>query len=84
MPTIETMEKLKAFFAGIHTLNTDALIVGLVCLAILIITPRFTEKIPGSLLAIIGGILMVKLLLCIMAAFAGLLGIWRMILSRKM
>lgn len=29
-------------------------------------------------------ILMVKLLLCIMAAFAGLLGIWRMILSRSM
>lgn len=62
MPTIETMEKLKAFIAGIHTLNTDALIVGLVCLAILIITPRFTEKIPGSLLAVIGGILMVKFL----------------------
>ena len=62
MPTIETMEKLSAFFAGIHTLNTDALIVGLVCLAILIITPRFTEKIPGSLLAVVGGILMVKLL----------------------
>lgn len=62
MPVIETMEKLSAFFAGIHTLNTDALIVGLVCLAILIITPRFTEKIPGSLLAVVGGILMVKLL----------------------
>ena len=62
MPTIETMEKLKAFLAGIHTLNTDALIVGLVCLAILIIAPRFTEKIPGSLLAVIGGILMVQLL----------------------
>ena len=62
MPAIETMEKLKAFLAGIRTLNTDALIVGLVCLAILIIAPRFTEKIPGSLLAVIGGILMVKLL----------------------
>lgn len=62
MPTIETMEKLKAFIAGIHTLNADALIVGLICLAILIITPRFTEKIPGSLLAVIGGILMVKFL----------------------
>ena len=62
MPTIETMEKLKAFLAGIHTFNTDALIVGLVCLAILIIAPRFTEKIPGSLLAVIGGILMVQLL----------------------
>ena len=29
-------------------------------------------------------VLMVKLLLCIMAAFAGLLIIWRMILSRRM
>ena len=62
MPTIETMEKLKAFLAGIHTFNTDSLVVGLVCLAILIIAPRFTEKIPGSLLAVIGGILMVQLL----------------------
>mgnify|MGYP000211812913 FL=1 len=62
MPTIETMEKLKAFLSGIHTFNTDSLIVGLVCLAILIIAPRFTEKIPGSLLAVIGGILMVQLL----------------------
>lgn len=62
MPIIETMEKLKAFLAGIHTFNTDSLIVGLVCLAILIIAPRFTEKIPGSLLAVIGGILMVQLL----------------------
>lgn len=62
MPTIETMEKLKAFLEGIHTFNTDSLIVGLVCLAILIIAPRFTEKIPGSLLAVIGGILMVQLL----------------------
>ena len=62
MPTIETMEKLKAFLAGIHTFNTDSLIVGLVCLAILIIAPRCTEKIPGSLLAVIGGILMVQLL----------------------
>lgn len=62
MPSIETMEKLKAFIAGFSSLNTDALIVGLVCLAILIIAPRFSEKIPGSLLAVIAGILMVKFL----------------------
>lgn len=62
MPTIETTEKLKAFFAGIGTWNMDAVIVGAVCLAILIIAPKFTEKIPGSLLAVIAGILMVKLL----------------------
>lgn len=62
MPSIETMEKLKAFIAGFSSLNTDALIVGLVCLAILIIAPRFSEKMPGSLLAVIAGILMVKFL----------------------
>ena len=62
MPTIETMEKLEAFIAGIGTFNFDAFLVGLVCLAILIIMPKFTEKIPPSLIAVIVGILMVKLL----------------------
>ena len=62
MPTIETMEKLEAFTAGIGTFNVDALIVGLVCLAVLIIMPKFTEKIPPSLIAVIVGILMVQFL----------------------
>lgn len=62
MPTIETMEKLKAFLAGIATFNLDAFIVGVVCLAILIVMPKFTEKIPPSLIAVIVGILMVQFL----------------------
>ena len=62
MPVIETTEKLKAFIKGFSTFNTDALIVGLICLVILIVIPRFTEKIPASLIAVIAGILMVKLL----------------------
>lgn len=62
MPTIETVEKIEAFAAGIGTINVDALIVGGVCLAILIIMPKITEKIPGSLVAVIAGILMVKFL----------------------
>lgn len=62
MPTIETMEKLEAFIAGIATFNVDAFIVGAVCLAILIIMPKFTEKIPPSLIAVIVGILMVQFL----------------------
>ncbi len=62
MPTIETMEKLEAFIAGIATFNMDAFIVGAVCLAILIIMPKFTEKIPPSLIAVIVGILMVQFL----------------------
>ncbi len=62
MHTIESMDKLKAFFAGITTFNLHAFIVGIVCLAVLIIMPKISEKIPGSLVAVIVGILMVKFL----------------------
>lgn len=62
METIETMQKLKAFAAGFGTMNVHALIVGLVCLAILIVMPKITEKIPGSLGAVLVGIVMVKFL----------------------
>ena len=58
--TIETMEKVAAIVKNIGTVNTQAVIVGLVCLAILIIWPRISEKIPGSLIAVIVSILMVK------------------------
>ncbi len=60
--TIETMEKVEAVIKNISTINVQALIVGVVCLAILIIWPYISEKIPGSLIAVIVGILMVKLL----------------------
>ena len=59
---IETTEKLKAFVENIATINTDAVIVGVVSLVILIISPMIFQKIPGSLLAVIAGILMVKCL----------------------
>ena len=60
--TIETLDKLKAIFANIGTFNYEALIVGAVCLAILIVWPFISEKIPGSLIAVIAGIVMVKAL----------------------
>lgn len=59
---IETTEKLKAFVENIATINTDAVIVGVVSLVILIISPMIFKKISGSLLAVIAGILMVKCL----------------------
>lgn len=62
METIETMQKLRAFAAGFGTMNVHAVIVGLVCLAILIVMPKITEKIPGSLVAVLVGIVMVKFL----------------------
>ncbi len=57
---IETMEKLKAFFNNINTFNWQATLVGIICLAVLIIWPMFFKKIPGSIVAIIVGIALVK------------------------
>lgn len=60
--TIETMEKLEAVAKNISTINTQAVIVGCISLAILIIWPYINKKIPGSLIAVIAGILLVKFL----------------------
>ena len=59
---IETMEKVKAVIDYFSTINIQALIVGIVCLAILIVWPKISETIPGSLIAVIVGIVMVKCL----------------------
>lgn len=59
---IETMEKVKAVIDSFSTINIQALIVGIVCLAILIVWPKISETIPGSLIAVIVGIVMVKCL----------------------
>ncbi len=60
--TIETMEKLEAVIKNITSINWQAVIVGIVCLAILIIWPYINKTIPGSLLAVIAGICMVQFL----------------------
>lgn len=59
-PLIETMDKVKAVFTFLPSINYQALLVGVVCLAILIIWPYFFKKIPPSLIAVIVGIFMVK------------------------
>ena len=59
---VETMEKIKALISNISTVNYQVLIIGVVCLAILIVWPKISAKIPGSLIAVLVGILMVKLL----------------------
>ena len=60
--TIETVDKLKQIGTCIGTINYQAVIVGLVSLAILIIWPKikYLEKIPASLIAVIVSIIMVK------------------------
>ena len=57
--TIETADKLAAIGANITTINGQALLVGAVCLAILIVWPRVSRRIPGSLVAVIVGAAMV-------------------------
>ena len=44
--TIETMEKLEAVVINIASINWQALIVGIVCLAILIVWPYINKTIP--------------------------------------
>ena len=59
---VETVEKFEAVINNFSTINMDAVIVGGVSLAILIIAPYIFKRIPGSLLAVIAGILMVQFL----------------------
>lgn len=61
-PTIETMEKVRAIIKFLGTFNVQALIVGLVSMAALIVWPYINKKIPGSLISVIVGAAMVKLL----------------------
>ena len=57
--TIETADKLAAIGANIATINGQALLVGAACLAILIVWPRVSRRIPGSLVAVVVGAAMV-------------------------
>ncbi len=57
---IEAFEKLEANFEAISTFSPQALLVGAVCLAILIIYPKFEKRVPPSLIAVFAGVLMVK------------------------
>ena len=50
---IETAEKVAAIIANIGTVNLQAVLIGVVALAILIVWPRFFKKIPGSLIAVV-------------------------------
>ena len=59
---IESLEKLEAVAHSIGTFNPQALLVGLVGLAILIVWPKINKKIPGSLIAVVVGVVMVKAL----------------------
>ncbi len=60
---IETVEKIEAFFGAVSTVNGWAVLVGVISLAILIVWPKlkYVNKVPSSLVAVVLGILVVKL-----------------------
>ena len=57
---IETIEKLEELAHQFHTFNYEALIIGAVSLAVLIIFPKFIKKIPPSIFAILISAVLVK------------------------
>ena len=58
--TVETTEKLAALVGNFSTVNWQACLVGVVCLAILFLWPRVTERVPSSLVALLAGIALVS------------------------
>lgn len=54
---VETTEKLEAIFKNITTVNWQALLVGGISLLVLIVWPKINKKIPGSLIAVVVGVL---------------------------
>ena len=57
---IESVDKLAAVAANIGTLNMSALMVGMACLAVLVVWPRVSERVPASLVAVVAGIALVE------------------------
>lgn len=56
----EFLAKMSAYGKHITTLNGYAVLIGCLSLAVLILWPKVTDKIPGSLVAIIAATLLVK------------------------
>ena len=57
---IETVDKVKEIFTCIDTFNWEAMVIGLISLAILILWPKKLEKIPASLIAVVACSLLVE------------------------
>jgi len=58
---IETGEKVMAIVENISTINWQAILIGGISLLILIVWPKVSKKIPGSLIAVIVSAAIVKL-----------------------
>ena len=61
---VETGEKVIAIFQSLGSFNWQALLIGGISLGILILWPKINRRIPGSLIAVVVGVLLCKLLPC--------------------
>lgn len=59
---IETFQKIEQNIKSISTFSPWALLVGVISLAILIIYPKFEKRVPPSLIAVVVGAALVKLI----------------------
>ena len=57
---VETMEKLSAVANSISTINWQSVSVGVFAVLVLVFWPKINKKIPGSLIAVILGTVLVK------------------------
>ena len=59
---VETIEKIEANFEYLNTFSFEALIIGVISLAILIVYPKLEKRIPPSLIAVVIGAVLVGLI----------------------
>lgn len=59
---VETIEKMEANIEFIGTFSWEALVIGVISLAILIFYPKLEKRVPPSLIAVVVGALMVGLI----------------------
>ncbi len=57
---VETMEKLSAVVHSFGTVNMESVFVGLIGLVVLIVWPKISKKIPGSLVVVVLGVAIVR------------------------
>lgn len=60
LSTVDTLDKLHAIVLSFGTVNVQALLVGAVALAVLLLWPKISKRIPASLVAVLVGVLMVQ------------------------
>ena len=74
----DAVGKIKLYASSFDTVNIYAVIVGLVALAVCILWPKITTKVPGSLVAIVVATVLVKVLGSCLAEMTarGFLGRW--------